>query len=66
VDAAAVARRLGSPVIATLVLLGAAVAGDLLCVGRDEIEATIRALSPPRVLAGNLEGFHQGLLLLEG
>ncbi len=66
VDATAVARQLGSPVIANLVLLGAAVAGDLLGPGRDEVEATIRAISPPGALAGNLEGFHHGLLLAGG
>jgi indolepyruvate ferredoxin oxidoreductase beta subunit len=61
VDAAAVARALGAPVLANLVLLGAAVADDLLCIDGDAIEATIRAISPPQLTAANLEAFHQGL-----
>lgn len=63
VDAAAVARELGAPVLANLVLLGAAVAGGLLCVAADEVEATIRAISPPRLVAANLEAFHRGVAL---
>lgn len=61
VDAAGVARELGAPVLANLILLGAAVAGDLLCVSRNEIAATIRAISPPKLVAANLEAFHRGL-----
>lgn len=63
VDAAAVARELGAPVLANLVVLGAAVADDLLCLGRDEVEATIRAISPAKLVEGNLEAFHRGLAL---
>jgi indolepyruvate ferredoxin oxidoreductase beta subunit len=63
VDAAVVARALGAPVLANLVLLGAAVAADLLCIGQAEIEATIRAISPPKLVEANLQAFHQGLLL---
>ena len=63
VDAAAVARELGAPVLANLVLLGAAVAAGVLCVGREVIEATIRATSPPKLVAANLEAFHRGLNL---
>jgi indolepyruvate ferredoxin oxidoreductase beta subunit len=66
VDAAGVARALGAPVLANLVLLGFAVADDLLCVGRDEIEVTIRAISPPKLVAANLEAFHRGLELAGG
>lgn len=65
VDAAAVARELGAPVLANLVLLGAAVAADLLCVGRGEVEATIRAISPPKLVDANLEAFHRGLTQTE-
>src|SRR5512139_3210416 len=61
VDATAVARALGAPVLANLVLLGAAVASDLLCLDGDAIEATIRAISPPKLMAANLEAFHKGL-----
>jgi indolepyruvate ferredoxin oxidoreductase beta subunit len=61
VDAAAVARALGAPLLANLVLLGAAVASDLLCVGRMDIEATIHAISPPKLVEANLEAFHRGL-----
>jgi len=61
VDAAAVARELGAPVLANLVLLGFAVAGDLLCVGQGDIEATIRAISPPKLVDANLEAFRRGL-----
>ncbi|TLM67694.1 MAG: pyruvate ferredoxin oxidoreductase [Deltaproteobacteria bacterium] len=63
VDAAAVARELGAPVLANLVVLGAAVADDLLCVGRDEVEETIRVLSPPKLVEGNLTAFRRGLAL---
>jgi indolepyruvate ferredoxin oxidoreductase beta subunit len=63
VDAAAVARGLGAPVLANLVLLGAAVAAGLLCVSGAELEATIRALSPPKLIEANLEAFHRGLEL---
>jgi indolepyruvate ferredoxin oxidoreductase beta subunit len=63
VDAAGIARELGAPVLANLVLLGAAVADDLLCVGRPDIEATIRAISPPKLVAANLAAFHRGLAL---
>ncbi len=63
VDAAAVARELGSPVLANLVLLGFAVAGDLLCVDRQEVEATIRAISPAKLVDANLEAFNRGLHL---
>ena len=66
VNAAAVARELGAPVLANLVLLGFAVAGDLLCVDRAEIEATIRAISPPKLVEANLEAFHRGLALTVG
>jgi indolepyruvate ferredoxin oxidoreductase beta subunit len=66
VDAAAVARELGAPVLANLVLLGAAVAADLLCVGRVEVEATIRAISPPQLVEANLEAFARGLELGAG
>ena len=63
VDAAAVARELGAPVLANLVLLGFAVADDLLCVGREDVAATIRAISPPKLVAANLEAFQRGLAL---
>lgn len=66
VDAATVARELGAPVLANLVVLGAAVAGDLLCVGRPDVEATIRAISPAKLVEANLEAFHRGLELAEG
>lgn len=66
VDAAAIARELGAPVLANLVLLGFAVAGDRLCVGRAEIEATIGAISPPKLVEANLEAFHRGLALTGG
>jgi len=66
VDAAAAARELGAPVLANLVLLGAAVADDLLCFGRDTIEPTIRAISPPKLVAANIEAFHRGLELGAG
>jgi len=65
VDAAAVARELGAPVLANLVLLGVAVAGDLLCVGRMDVEATIRAISPPKLVEANLEAFQRGLGLAD-
>lgn len=61
VDAATVARQLGAPVLANLVLLGAAVAGNLLCVGRIDVEATIRAISPPKLVDANLAAFVKGL-----
>ncbi|NJC89014.1 MAG: pyruvate ferredoxin oxidoreductase [Desulfuromonas sp.] len=63
VDAAAVARELGAPVLANLILLGFAAADDLLCVGRSDIEATIRAISPPKLVEANLEAFQRGLEL---
>jgi indolepyruvate ferredoxin oxidoreductase beta subunit len=66
VDAAAVARTLGAPVLANLVLLGAAVAADLLCLGQAEVEATIRAISPPKLVEANLVAFHRGLGLAGG
>ncbi|MHB8708905.1 MAG: 2-oxoacid:acceptor oxidoreductase family protein [Desulfuromonadales bacterium] len=66
VDAAAVARELGAPVLANLVLLGFAVADDLLCVGRMDVETTIRAISPPKLVAANLEAFAKGLELGAG
>jgi indolepyruvate ferredoxin oxidoreductase beta subunit len=66
VDAAAVARELGAPVLANLVLLGLAVADDLLCVGRVDVETTIRAISPPKLVEANLEAFHRGLELASG
>jgi indolepyruvate ferredoxin oxidoreductase beta subunit len=66
VDAAVVARALGAPVLANLVLLGAAVAADLLCIGQAEIEATIRAISPPKLVDANLEAFVKGLELGAG
>jgi Pyruvate/2-oxoacid:ferredoxin oxidoreductase gamma subunit len=53
-------------VLANLVLLGAAVAADLLCVGRVEVEATIRAISPPQLVEANLEAFARGLELGAG
>lgn len=61
VDASGTARRLGSPVLANLVLLGAAVAGGLLSLGSDPLEATIRVLSPAKLVEANLEAFRQGL-----
>jgi len=66
VDAASVARELGAPVLANLVLLGFAVADDLLCVGLNEIESTIRAISPAKLVDANLEAFHRGLELGTG
>lgn len=66
VDAAAVARELGAPVLANLVLLGFAVAGDLLCISRTDIEATIRAISPPKLVTTNLAAFAKGLQLGAG
>ena len=62
-DAAAVARALGAPVLANLVLLGFAVAHDLLCVSRADVEATIRAISPPKLVDANLAAFGEGLKL---
>ena len=66
VDAAAVARELGAPVLSNLVLLGFAVAHDLLCVDQADLEATIRTLSPPKLVAANLEAFHRGVALAGG
>lgn len=66
VDAAAVARELGAPVLANLVLLGFAVAHALLCIGQADVESTIRAISPPKLVAANLDAFAKGLALGTG
>lgn len=66
VDAAAVARELGAPVLANLVLLGFAVAAGLLCIGQEGVEETIRAISPPKLAAANLEAFARGLGIVAG
>jgi len=60
-DATAIARRHGAPVIANLVLLGFAIRrGGLFC-DAATVEAVIRRISPPRQLDLNLEGFRLGL-----
>ena len=61
INASALARRLGNPVLANLVLLGRAVKeGSLFC-GAADCEAAIRTLAPEKFVAQNLEAFQLGI-----
>ncbi len=61
IKASTLARRLGNPVLANLILLGFAVRqGALFCTAEDCV-AAIRMLTPAKFLAENLEAFQLGL-----
>ncbi|NCP78162.1 MAG: pyruvate ferredoxin oxidoreductase [Desulfuromonadales bacterium] len=61
INATAMARALGNPVLANLVLLGFAVKqGALFCRAR-ECEAAIRQLAPEKFVVQNLQAFEQGM-----
>ncbi len=60
IAASAMAREMGAPVLANLILLGHALRrGGLFC-GRPTIETAIRSLSNPKFVASNLAGLQQG------
>ncbi|WP_298039392.1 2-oxoacid:acceptor oxidoreductase family protein [uncultured Desulfuromonas sp.] len=61
VDASGMARAMGAPVLANLILLGRAVAAGTLFCDRQGCEEAIRALSNPKFVEANLEGFRAGL-----
>ncbi|HSB70377.1 MAG TPA: 2-oxoacid:acceptor oxidoreductase family protein [Candidatus Methylomirabilis sp.] len=61
VDAAGLARKVGSPRAANLVLLGYAAGTDGLFAGPALFEAVIRATTPPRNLDQNLAAFSAGV-----
>jgi len=61
IDATALVKKAGSPVIANLVLLGYAVKeGSLFC-SADEIEKVIQRISPPKQREQNIKGIQLGL-----
>lgn len=61
IDAAAIARVLGNPVLSNLVLLGFAVKQGALFCTASECEAAIRQLAPQKFVAQNLAAFEQGM-----
>jgi len=61
VDATGIARAMGAPVLANLVLLGFAVSRGGLFFTAQEAEEAIRALSPSKFVDSNIEGFRKGL-----
>jgi indolepyruvate ferredoxin oxidoreductase beta subunit len=61
IDAAGLARELGNPVLANLILLGLAVREGLIFCKADECEAAIRSLAPAKFVEGNLEAFRLGM-----
>lgn len=61
IDAAAIARGLGNPVLLNLVLLGAAAREKAIAFAPDECEAAIRQLAPQRFVEQNITAFRQGL-----
>lgn len=61
IDASGLARDMGAPVLANLILLGFAVRqGGLFC-SQEEVEQAVRTLSHEKFGAGNLEGLRRGL-----
>jgi len=61
IDASGLARDMGAPVLANLILLGFAVRqGGLFC-NQEDVEQAVRALSHEKFVAGNLEGLRRGL-----
>jgi indolepyruvate ferredoxin oxidoreductase beta subunit len=61
IDAAAIARTLGNPVLSNLVLLGLAVKQGALFCTATECEAAIRQLAPEKFVVQNLQAFGQGM-----
>ena len=61
IDAAGIARRMGNPVLANLVLLGLAVKSKALFCQASECEAAIQQLAPKKFVEMNIKAFHTGL-----
>lgn len=61
IDAAAIARALGNPVLSNLVLLGFAVKQGALFCTAIECEKAIRQLAPEKFIVQNLTAFQQGM-----
>lgn len=61
IDAAGIARKMGNPVLANLVLLGLAVKRQALFCQANECEAAIQQLAPKKFIEMNLEAFQTGL-----
>lgn len=61
IDAAGIARQLGSAVLANLVLLGLAIREEALFCTAEECETAIRQLAPAKFVEQNLAAFRQGL-----
>jgi len=62
VDALGLARKAGNPLLANLILLGCAVQVRALFCDETEVEVAIRALSPEKFVAQNLEAFKIGIM----
>ena len=60
-DATALARELGNPVLSNLILLGLALRDGALFCGVADCEAAIRALAPPKFVEQNLAALRVGL-----
>lgn len=61
IDAAGIARELGSAVLANLVLLGQTVRLQALFCTAEECATAIRQLAPTKLIDQNLAALHQGL-----
>lgn len=61
INASTLARRLGNPVLANLILLGLAVRHEALFCSATDCEEAIRALAPERFVEQNLAAFGAGL-----
>ncbi|MCK5826280.1 MAG: 2-oxoacid:acceptor oxidoreductase family protein [Desulfuromusa sp.] len=61
IDAAKIARALGSAVLLNLVLLGAAIKHRALIFTVKECETAIKQLAPEKFIEQNLAAFHKGL-----
>ena len=61
IDASAIARELGSAVLANLVLLGLAIRQQTLFCSAAECETAIRQLAPVKLFELNIAAFHKGL-----
>ncbi len=64
VDATDIAIKLGAPVLANVVLIGALAGTDLLQVKVQDIENEIHDSLPPKMIELNLKAFREGVKLL--
>lgn len=66
IDATGIARRLGQPVAANLVLLGYAVGKGTLFAGETTVRRALRTISPARLLDGSMEALSAGIAAAKG